>query len=292
MRQVTIIGLGLIGASLGLALKQSKNPPLVIGNDLQYDAAKRAGKLKAVDKVERYLPDAVAGSDLVIVATPVGSIPEVFARIAESLSEDCVVTDTGSTKREILRKAGEILPPRVGFVGGHPMTGRLTGGVDAPEASLFQNSVYCLVPSPTAPNSAVDTMVRLVQQIGAATYFVDAEEHDGLVAGVSHLPYLLSTALVRSLASGPGWREMSALAAGGFEIATRLAAHDPRMFADILATNGDNVVRQLDRLVEQLEGFRSQLVAERPDLFGALEQAQKDRLEWEVQRRRAAGQSK
>ncbi len=288
MQQVTIVGLGLIGASLGLALKQLKNPPRVVGHDLQYDAATRASKLKAVDKVERYLPDAVVGSDLVIVATPVGAIPDLFARMAESLSEGCVVTDTGSTKREILLKAQELLPSRVAFVGGHPMTGRQTSGVDAPKASLFQNSVYCLVPSPTAPTDAVDTMVKLVQQIGASAYFVDAAEHDGLVAGVSHLPYLLSTALVRSLAAGPGWREMSAVAAGGFEIATRLAGHDPKMFADILATNGDNVVMQLDRLVEQLECFRNELVAERPDLFKELEQGQKHRLEWEAQRRRAA----
>ena len=123
MKQVTIIGLGLIGASLGLALKQLKNPPRVIGHDIQYDAATKANKIKAVDKVDRYLPDAVAGSDLVLVATPVGAVPEVFKSIADTLPDGCIVSDTGSTKREILREAEKILPSTVGFVGGHPMTG-------------------------------------------------------------------------------------------------------------------------------------------------------------------------
>lgn len=287
MKQVTIVGLGLMGASLGLALKQLKNPPRIIGHDIQYDAATRANKIKAVDKVERYLPDAVANSDLVIVATPVGAIPEVLKNIAESLPDGCIVSDTGSTKREILRKAEEILPSTVGFVGGHPMTGKLTGGVAEPDASLFQNAVYCLVPSVSAPPAAVDTMARLVQQIGAYPYFTDSAEHDGLVAGVSHLPYLLSVALTRALAGQPGWREMSNLAAGGFDVATRLAGHDPTMYADILATNGDNIVRHIDTLIQELETLRAKLHDTDAGIQGELEKAFKQRIAWEEQRRRA-----
>lgn len=291
MKQITIVGLGLMGTSLGLALKQLKTPPRVIGHDIRYDAATKATKLKAVDRVERYLPDAVASSDLVIVATPVGAVPEVFQTIAAALPDGCVVTDTGSTKRDVLRRAQEILPATVGFVGGHPMTGRVTTGVDEPSASLFQNVVYCLAPSASAPPSAVDTMVKLVQQVGAYPYFTDPAEHDGLVAGVSHLPYLLSAALMRTLAGQPGWREMATLAAGGFETATRLAGHDAKLFAEILAANGDNVVRQLDLLIEELESFRSRLLATDPGVLGALEQAQKYRLEWEGQRRKAAAEA-
>ena len=288
MKQITVVGLGLIGTSLGLALKQLKNPPRIIGNDIQYDAATRASKLKAVDKVERHLQDAVANSEMVIVATPVGAIPEVLERIAESLQDGCVVTDTGSTKRVIVQRAEEILPDTVAFVGGHPMTGRATGGVDDPDASIFQNAVYCLTPSAATPASAVSTVAAMVQEIGAQPYFTDPVEHDGLVAGVSHLPYLLSVALVRAVAGEPGWREMSALAAGGFETVTRLASYDAGMYADILATNGDNVARHLDRLVAELGGLKARLLGGDREIRRDLEQAQRYRKEWEEQRRRAA----
>lgn len=286
MKQVTVVGLGLIGASIGLAIKQTKNPPIVIGNDVQYDAATRASRLKAVDRAERNLQDAVSGADLVVIATPVGAIPEILRAAAPALASGCVVTDTGSTKREVVRLAQEILPPSVSFVGGHPMTGKATGGVDEPSASLFQGIVYCLTPVAATSETAVATVATMVQQIGASPYFVEPAEHDGLVAGISHLPYLLSATLMRVLASERSWREMSDLAAGGFEMSTRLAGRDPKMYADILATNSDNVVRYLDRIVAELVSARDKLVGAQSKLEAELEEAQKQRLEWEVKRRR------
>ncbi|MHB0868063.1 MAG: prephenate dehydrogenase [Chloroflexota bacterium] len=291
MKQVTIVGLGLIGSSLGLALKQLKVPPRVVGNDNQYDAALQAQKLKAVDKLERHPLDAVADSDLVIVATPVGTIPSVLESIAGGLADGCIVTDTGSTKREIIRRAGEILPPGVAFVGGHPMTGKATAGVDQPDASLFREAVYCVTPSTTTPGPAVATVVDLIQQIGAEPYFLDPAEHDGLVAGISHLPYLLSAALMRTLASQPGWREMSGLAAGGFDTATRLSGQNPRMYGDILASNADNVVRHLDGLMQQLAALRESLQSgNAAALLKELEEIQRQRAGWEEQRRREAAE--
>ncbi len=288
MKQVTVVGLGMIGCSLGLALKQLKTPPRVIGHDNQYDAATQAQKLKAVDRVERNPLEAVAGSDLVIVATPVGTITSVLETVAGALGPGCVVTDTGSTKREITRHAAEILPPGVAFVGGHPMTGKATAGVDRPDASLFQGAIYCLTPSTTAPANAVAVVVNLVQQIGAQPYFLDPEEHDGLVAGISHLPYLLSASLMRLLASAPSWREMSILAAGGFETMTRLAGQNPKMYSDILVSNADNVVRQLDRLMEELAAARERLLQGDSAVLQPLEEAQRQRTSWEEQRRREA----
>ena len=290
MKQVTIFGLGLIGASLGLALKQLKPAPVVIGNDVQYDAARRASGMKAVDRVERDPARAVEGSDLVVVATPVGAIPEVFKEIAGSLEEGCVVTDTGSTKREIIRQADETLPAHVAFVGGHPMTGKATAGVDGPAAILFLNAVYCLTPTSSTPTRAVQEVASVVQQVGAQPYFLDPAEHDGLVAGISHVPYLLSATLMRVMASERSWREMSPLAAGGFDTATRLAADDPKMFADILATNGDNVARHLDRFTEELKALSQRLLARDPTIIKELEEAQTKRLAWEIQRRQARGE--
>src|SRR5512133_462817 len=266
MKQVTIIGLGLIGSSLGLALKQLKSPPRVIGNDLQYDAATHASRLKAVDKVERDLAEAVAGSDLVVVATPISAVSSVLRTIAGALPQDCVVTDTGSTKREIVRMAGDILPKSVSFVGGHPMTGKATAGVEEPDASLFRNTVYCLTPTAMTSESAVATVAEMVKEIGSYAYFLDPEEHDGLVAGISHLPYLVSASLMTVLASEAAWREMSELAAGGFELATRLAGQDSKIYGDMLSTNSDNVVRQLDRLIAVLTAARSRLESDQTRL--------------------------
>ncbi len=288
MKQVTIVGLGMIGTSLGLALRQLKTPPRVIGHDNQYDAATRAQKLKAVDRVDRDPLAAVSGSDLVVIATPVGTIPSVFELVAGGLQAGCVVTDTGSTKEAILRRAQELLPPSVSFVGGHPMAGPASAGVDGPVASMFQGAIYCVTPSPSAPPSAVSAVVSMIQEIGAQPYFVDPAEHDGLVAGISHLPYLLSASLMRTLASQPSWREMSVLAAGGFDTMTRLAGQNPKMYYDILSTNAPNVVRHLDRLMEALEGVRTRLLKGDSAVLQELEEAQRMRTSWEEQRRREA----
>ncbi len=287
MKQVTIVGLGLIGASLGLALKQLKNPPRVIGNDVQFDAATHASKVKAVDKVERNLAEAVANAEVVVIATPLSAISPVLRAIAGNLPQGCVVTDTGSTKRQVVRLAQEILPPSVSFVGGHPMTGKATSGVEEPDASLFTDTVYCLTPTASTAESAVGKVASMVQEIGSFAYFLDPSEHDGLVAGISHLPYLVSSSLMQVLATERSWREMSELAAGGFEITTRLSGRDPKMYDDIMASNADNVARFLDRLIAELSATRDKLQNGQPKLLPDLEAAQKARLAWEAQRRQA-----
>lgn len=287
MKQATIIGLGMIGTSLGLALRRLPSPPRVIGTDSQFDAAQRAGRLKAVDRAERRLEDAVSGSDLVIIATPVGAVREVLRTIAPVLSQGSVVTDTGSTKRQVVYSAGELLPSTIAFVGGHPMAGRLTSGVAEPDANLFAGTVYCLTPSSSTPPDAVSAVANMVRQIGAQPYFLDPEEHDGLVAGISHLPYVVSATLMRVLAGQQGWREMSDLAAGGFDSMTRLAAHDPDMFADIVKSNSDNVSRQLSLLIDALTSTRDRLAAGETDLVGELRAANSLRVEWERQREKS-----
>lgn len=287
MKQATIIGLGMIGTSLGLALRRLPSPPRVIGTDSQFDAAQRAGRLKAVDRAERRLEDAVSGSDLVIIATPVGAVREVLQTIAPVLTQGSVVTDTGSTKRHVVYSAGELLPSTIAFVGGHPMAGRLTSGVAEPDATLFAGTVYCLTPLSSTPPDAVSAVANMVQQIGAQPYFLDPEEHDGLVAGISHLPYVVSATLMRVLASQQGWREMSVLAAGGFDSVTRLAAHDPDMFADIVKSNSDNVSRQLSLLIDALTSTRDRLAAGETDLLGELRAANSLRVEWERQREKS-----
>lgn len=195
MPKITIIGLGLIGTSLGLAIKRSNFPEVtLVGHEIEREAAIRASKRGAVDKVEPYLPAAVEDATMVIIATPVLAIREVLQDIASHLAEGAIVTDTGSTKSMVLQWAADYLPPSVSFVGGHPMAGKTESGPDAAEVDLFQGAPYCIVPGKDARPEALETVIDLVRAIGAVPYFVDAAEHDAYVAAVSHLPIAISAA--------------------------------------------------------------------------------------------------
>ncbi|MEE8471197.1 MAG: prephenate dehydrogenase, partial [Dehalococcoidia bacterium] len=201
-------------------------------------------------------------------------------RISEHLLPECVVTDIGSTKAEVMRWAGKYLPSSVSFVGGHPMAGKETSGIDEADADLFRGCAYCLTPAPGATQQAMKTLTGLVESIGASPLIIDAELHDNLAAGVSHLPTLLSAAFVSATATSSNWPDMAKLAAGGYRDLSRLASGDPGMNRDICLTNREEIVRWIDRYVEELKRYR-RLVAEDSDgLMNALALARQVRERW------------
>jgi prephenate dehydrogenase len=277
--RVAILGTGLIGSSVGLAIKAARPSTQVTGYDASGDNLRRAQRAKAVDRGAS-LVEAVRDADLVVVATPVGAMRTVFEEVAPLLRDGTVITDTGSTKARVLEWAQSALPPHVHFVGGHPMAGKTETGPDAADARLFQGAVWCLTPSPTASRQAIDLVVSLVESLGASPYFVDADEHDGLVAAVSHLPYLMSVALISHLGSERSWRESASLAAGGFAYATHLSDSDPQMFADIARTNRENIVRRIDRYIETLASLRDAIAADDSGLKQRLEHARTLHQDW------------
>ena len=257
MDKITIIGLGLIGGSIGLALKENASDRIYVsGYDQDLDANRKAAKLKAVDKAHWKLVDALKDAKMVILATPVLAIRDMMKTISDMLSPGCIVTDTGSTKVEIMKWAEDYLPEEVSFVGGHPMAGKEISGVSAAEASLFQKARYAVIPGKGASEGAVNSVLGLVDLLGAKPYFVDAEEHDSYVAAVSHLPIILSTALVSATSNSPSWREMSKLAATGFRDVSRLASGDPVMNLDISVTNRESLLYWLDKVIAELQEFR------------------------------------
>src|SRR3954471_22854598 len=216
VQRVAIVGLGLIGASLGLALRRLSPAPRVVGYDRSRAVCTSAARRHAVDTVALLGPEeAVEGADLVILATPVRAVAPLLAAIAPHLAPGAVVTDTGSTKEQVVLSAAEVAP-QVAFIGGHPMAGRLTQGTDDADANLFQGTVYCLTPTADTPELAIRRMSEVVEAVGAQPHFLDAAEHDGLVAAISHLPYLLASTLMTCASTDAGWREMATLAAGGF----------------------------------------------------------------------------
>lgn len=255
--RIAIVGLGLIGGSLGLALKQSRwRNAVIVGYARRHSVASAALEHGVVDSVEYDLHKTVLGANIVIVATPVLAIREILFRIAPLLQPGTIVTDTGSTKLQVMQWAKEILGARVNFIGGHPMAGKESSGVEAATAELFQKCVYCLIPSDEAAPEAVHLVREMVVAIGAAPLLIDAKEHDNLVAGISHLPMLMSVALVLATTKSPGWEQMSKLAASGYQDITRLASGNVEMHTHICLTNREPIVSWIDKLIAELQKLR------------------------------------
>ena len=279
--QVAIIGLGLIGGSIGLALKQKNEPGWeIVGYARRRETAAAALSLGAIDRAETNLKNTVKGAEIVIIATPVLTIKEIFSQIAPHLLHSCIVTDTASTKFQVMKWAHEILPPTVYFIGGHPMAGKEIYGIQAAEAGLFQGCVYCLSPAEKTPPEARDKVINIIKRLGATPVLIDPQEHDDLVAGISHLPLLLSAALISTTTKDPSWDKMSRLAASGYRDLTRLASGNPEVSAHICFTNSEAILRWIDKFKQELDKYRQLVNARDTKLQEVLTEANKARQEW------------
>jgi len=262
LSKIAIIGLGLIGGSIGMAIKQAKIPGMqVVGHDVEMEAGRKAVKRGAVDKAPWRLYEAVEGANVVIIATPILAIRETLETIADMVSPDCVVTDTGSTKDAVMKWAEEYLPEGVSFVGGHPMAGKELSGVDNADPKLFQGARYVVIPGKGAKEEAVKAVLQIVEMVGAKPFFIGAFEHDSYVAAVSHLPILLSAALVSATSKSPSWNDISKLAATGYRDVSRLAGGDPVMSLDICVTNREVLSHWLGEAIKELSTYREMVNA-------------------------------
>lgn len=249
--------MGLIGTSLGMAIRESRAKGVKItGHDKEPTNARTAQKKGAVDGVEWNLPKSVAEADVVIIATPVMAIKDVLETIGPHLRKGAVVTDTGSTKVDVLKWAEATLPKGINFVGGHPMAGKETSGPDGAESTLFKGAQYCILPGAGATGEAVQAVIAIAEAVGAKPFFIGNQEHDAFVAGVSHLPLVAASVLMAVAAKSPSWSEISRLAASGFRDTTRLASGDPAMNRDICVTNAKEIAPWIDRLIAELKLVR------------------------------------
>lgn len=278
MATITIVGLGLIGGSLGLALKAAKPTGIeIVGHDKDRTRATKAQRLGAIDRAEGRLDKAVQDAAMVILATPVLAIRRVMEEMAPYLPENCIVTDTGSTKAAILAWAQELLPPTVHFVGGHPIAGKEQSGIDAAQADLFRDKPYCVIPLPDTHEQAVRAVVGMAELVGARPMYMDARDHDQFLAAVSHMPMILSTALFTLARSSASWKDISAVAGPAFRDLTRLASGDPEMDHDICLTNSEGIIHWLDRYIEELRRYRTLIVDDQEKLFETFMRAQLER---------------
>jgi prephenate dehydrogenase len=279
--RIAIIGLGLIGGSIGLALKHANwKKAEIVGFVRRQEAGSLALKLGAVDRVESDLRRAIKGTSIVIVATPVLTIRDIFVRMAPALSADCIVTDTASTKLQVMKWAEELLPETVDFVGGHPMAGKESSGIQSAKAELFHNCTYCLTPPPRGNPASLRTVKDMVKALGAAPVVMDAQEHDELVAGISHLPLLLSVALVLATTESISWEKMSHLAASGYRDLTRLASGNPEVNAHICLSNQAAIVSWIDVFTDELSKLRRLIGGGNTDIERALSIANEARRKW------------
>jgi prephenate dehydrogenase len=279
--RVAIIGLGLIGGSIGLALRKAQKAREIIGYDLGPGVCDRAHKVGAIDQAYISLADTVRGAELVILATPVGAMWTLLQNISPLLSPGTVVTDVASTKVQVISWAEEFLSENVSFVGGHPMAGKESSGVEVADADLFRDCIYCLTPTVRTHSEAMNKVVSLIEVLGARLRFLDAVEHDGQVAGVSHLPFLSSVALMKTIAEDASWNDASLLASSGFRDVTRLAAGNPEMYRDICLTNAPAITRCLNAYISQLSMLRDSIAAHDRNISEIFHEAQQARLEWQ-----------
>ncbi|MEK6300315.1 MAG: prephenate dehydrogenase/arogenate dehydrogenase family protein [Acidobacteriota bacterium] len=255
-RQLTVVGVGLIGGSFALAARRAGIAERVTGWDSRevLDRAIALGVIDAVD--EAFGGSQASEADLVYVATPVRAIIEFLRTRGSLLKPGAIVTDAGSTKREICRAARESLPAQVSFIGGHPMAGSHNSGVEHADADLFRDAAYAMVvdESSDGSSSAAARIAEVVRAIGARPVTLTAEEHDRAVAKLSHVPQLLATAL-----AGSAFEADLRLAGSGFAETIRLAASRWAVWEDICRTNADEITAAIDDVLAELEFIRASL---------------------------------
>jgi prephenate dehydrogenase len=268
MPTVAVVGLGLMGSSFALALKDSRLDVVVVGSDPDATTVRKALDRNVVKTASGDL-SVVELADIVVLAVPILALRQVLSNL-RGLVAGKVVTDMASTKASVMEWASA---SGIELVGGHPMCGKETAGIDAADPGIFKDAPWVL----TTANPEV---THLVESVGARPLVMDAETHDRLVAGVSHAAFLLSVGYVLSLSSGADWPEASKLAASGFRDMSRLAAGDPSLYAGIARTNRDHLMEQLDAIIATLGRLRRHLESDDPRLIELFEEAKSVRERW------------
>jgi prephenate dehydrogenase len=257
--RIAIVGVGLIGGSIAFAVRRTFPEAMVVGIDAD-DVVVAARQLGALTHVSTSI-EGIRGADLVVLAAPVQANLKILSSLPHFVGPTTLVTDTGSTKRAIVVEA-EALTPGLTFVGGHPLAGAARGGIEASRADLFERRPWLLTPTPAAARAQVDRLAGFVRALGARPLEIDAGEHDRLLAFTSHLPQLAASALMHVVGETVGAAGLE-LSGGGLADTTRVAASPARIWTDICATNTDELLPALDRLIDTLTRVRSDLASGR-----------------------------
>ncbi len=252
--KLAIIGVGLIGSSLSLALRQSESVGTVIGYGRNRENLRKGVELGVLDTIADSIEQAVTDADVVVVAVPLGAMQAVFAEMKSALNPNCVVTDVGSSKGSVVQAAraelGELIKR---FVPGHPIAGNERSGVEAGFATLYQNRRVILTPLEETDVDATALITAMWQDCGAQVETLDVAHHDKVLAATSHLPHMLAYTLVHHLSNLNDHEEIFRYAAGGFRDFTRIASSDPVMWRDVCLANGDALLDLIEQYQQELD---------------------------------------
>jgi prephenate dehydrogenase len=254
--QITIVGLGLIGTSAGLALRRYADKVSIVGHDKDSKLAGKAKKMGAGDRTEWNLISAVREAYRVLLALPADQIKSTLAAMAKDLQSGCILLDTAEVKAAVLQWAAEILPKDVHLIGGHPILMVENPNIEAASASLFEDKLFCLTPDAGSEAAAVRLAADLVEAMGAKPFFLDAAEHDSMIAAVEHVPAILAGAILDATSASSGWLDMRKLAASQFYSSTLIMAGGGAEAAEACAANRENVLYWLDQLMAGLRAWR------------------------------------
>ncbi|WP_417316791.1 prephenate/arogenate dehydrogenase family protein [Emcibacter sp.] len=257
-KQVTIIGFGLIGSSVARALRENGVCENIVACDASPDCLAKVEKLKLADKCVSDAAKAVNGSELVILATPVGTYGDIGKAIAASLEFGAIVTDVGSVKGCVLKALKAVLPEHVHLIPGHPVAGTEQSGPEAGFASLFAGRWAILTPPQDADPTAVEKLKRMWEAFGSKVEIMTPEHHDLVLAITSHIPHLIAYNIVGTAhdLEGVTDSEVIKFSAGGFRDFTRIAASDPTMWRDVFLNNKEAVLEMLGRFSEDLTALQ------------------------------------
>ncbi len=265
-RSICLVGIGLMGASFAMALKASGYAGHMTGVSRSEETRRKALARGIVDAATTDLATGVRDADIVILCTPVRMLVQQIGQLGSLCKDSALITDMGSTKTAIIQ-AMNVLPARLRAIGSHPMCGKETAGIDVAEATLFQGAPWILTRSARTDDDAFETIRALAERVGARTREIGVERHDTMLSHASHLPFVLSCAMVYTTEQfaqndGDVWQVM----AGGYRDTSRVAASDATMWIDILLTNADAILGTIRDFQFNLDQFAAML--ERRDEAG------------------------
>ena len=278
-KKIAVVGIGLIGASLAAALKKSDPELEITAVDKCAESIKKAENLNIIDHGYTEIAGNLREVDLIFIAVPVKLIPQIIKKIKNNNSRQQVIVDAGSTKKEIMLAAEEILKgSNKLFIGGHPMAGSHKSGIDWHDPELFQSAPFILTPYVEPQNKgeevdfnsklepekkeAINNLKNLIKNIGAKSYIISAAEHDQCTAYLSHLPHLLSSALVNLSQKKEFTNDFLNLSGSGYRDMTRIAGSSAELWQDIILSNRENLVELLKKYISELEALKNDLEAD------------------------------
>jgi prephenate dehydrogenase len=259
-KKVTLVGVGLLGGSLGLALKQRRLAQSVVGFVRRPASVRECEKIGAVDLATQDLGGAVTGADLVVLCTPIAQMRSLTEKLVPFLSANAVVTDVGSVKKNVVRELSSLVSKAgAHFVGSHPMAGSEKTGVAAAQAGLFIDAVCVVTPEPRSSRAAVREVIELWKSVGSRVLRLTPEAHDHLVSRSSHLPHVVAAQLSNLVLNPQNPKHLAMLCANGFRDTTRIASGSPEMWRDIALANRENLLQALDSFTGGLTRFKRAL---------------------------------